>query len=363
MNSRLITYTVLVGLTPLIPIPILDDLVKSFFYRSLIRSLASAHQISLSEPEVTALAEEPRGGCVMGCLSWVIKTLLFDYLLKRVIRKVLFFLEWQRAIDLVTHTYYAGYLLEYAFQEKWYTPGDVSRAAQLREAVEDSCIGANTRLVKGIVQGSFVQSRQIILAAAQQVSDSLKDIAFRRSRLWLRRTLVTRLRSRAPRLARWLQSRLRPTESESAQMAQTEKMVEQTLEGESERVGSMLGDVVSYLQEGIAAVPKEHFEVLQTRLQKLLETPQTQAVASPRFKFVALIVSALASCILLSALIGLCAGLPYLIYAQYALPVEQTNTNWVSPFLLACCLGCPSISLFGLVWWGGYQIADRVRKR
>ena len=109
-------------------------------------------------------------------------------------------------------------------------------------------------------------------------------------------------------------------------------------------------------------MPKEHFEVLQTRLQKLLETRQISAVASPRFKFVALIVSALASCIP-SALIGLCAGLPYLIYAQYALPVEQTNTNWGQPISFSMLFRLPSISLFGLVWWGGYQIADRVRKR
>lgn len=362
MNNRLITYTVLVGLTPLIPLPIFDDLVKSFFYRSLIRSLASAHQISLSEPEVNALTEEPNGGCVIGCLSWVIKTLFFDYLLKRVIRKVLFFLEWQRAIDLVTHTYYAGHLLEHAFQEKWYTPGDVSRAARLREAIEESCAGANMRLVKSIVQGSFEQSRQIILAAAQQISDSLKDIAFRRSRLWLRHAIVARLRPRAPRLARWLHHRLRPTESESAQMAQTEKMVEQTLEGESERVSSMLGGVVSYLREGIAGVPKEHFEVLQLRLQKLLETPQTQNVPSTRFKLLAFLLSGLVSFILVSTFIGACVGLPYLAYAQYAPPVEQTNANWVSTFLLASCLGCPATSIFGVVWWGGYQIADRLRK-
>lgn len=363
MNNRLITYTVLVGLTPLIPLPIVDDLVKSFFYRSLIRSLASAHQISLGEPEVNALVEEPRGGCVIGCLSWVIKTLFFDYLVKGVIRKVLFFLEWQRAINLVTHTYYAGHLLEHAFQEKWYIPGDVSGAARLREAIEGSCAGANMRLVKSIVQGSFAQSRHIILKAAQQISDSLKDIAFRRSRLWLRYAIVARLRPRAPRLARWLHRRLRPTESESAQMAQTEKMVEQTLEGESERVSSMLGGVVSYLREGIAGVPKEHFEVLQTRLQKLLETPQTQNAPSLRFRFIALLLSALASFVIISAFMSACIGLPYLIYAQYSPPVEQESNNWIGTFLLASCLGCPATTMFGLVWWGGYQIADRLRRR
>ena len=69
MNHFLIlTHAVLVGLTPLIPIPVLDDLVKSFFYRNMVKSLAAAYGASLSSDEIARLAEEQSSGCLNGCL-------------------------------------------------------------------------------------------------------------------------------------------------------------------------------------------------------------------------------------------------------------------------------------------------------
>ena len=263
MNQLIIiTHAVLVGLTPLIPFPVLDDLVKAFFCRNLVQSLASAHGLGLSAEEVAALAEERGRASLSGCLFG-----LLEYLVKRLVRKVIFVLEWRRAIDLVTHTYYVGHLLDYAFKQGWYTPGDVNQAARLRAAVEEARAGANTNLVRRIVQLSFNQSRQMVLEAVQQVSDSVQNIAIRRSRVWLRRTLVIRLRQYASRLARRLYSRLRPTEAEIAQMAQAEKTVAQTLERESPSLTAGLGGLIAQLQDGLTGLPRGHLEVLQDRLE------------------------------------------------------------------------------------------------
>jgi hypothetical protein len=261
----IVSHAALVGLTPLIPVPILDDVVKSFFYRTLVQSLASAHDLSLSADEINALAEERGRGCLNGCLFGLI-----EYLVKRLVRKVIFVLEWRRAIDLATHTYYVGHLLDYAFQKGWYTPGDVSRAARLRAAIERARGGANINLVKRVVQSSFDQSRKAVFATVQQVTDSVKDITLRRSRVWLRRTIAVRMRQRAPRLARWLYVRLRPTEIESAQVAQVESAVAQSLERETPRFNAALSDLLTRLQENLAALPREHFDVLQDRLENLL---------------------------------------------------------------------------------------------
>ncbi len=68
-NQRsLITHAVLVGLTPLIPVPVLDDLVKSYFRKRLVRSLAASNGRSLSDAELNALVSEKEGGCLRGCL-------------------------------------------------------------------------------------------------------------------------------------------------------------------------------------------------------------------------------------------------------------------------------------------------------
>src|ERR1051325_3817119 len=78
----LVTHAVLVGLTPLIPVPLLDDLVKNYFRRRMVRGLAAASGRSLSEEELKALASEKERGCLTGCLIAVLV-----YPLKAVFRR------------------------------------------------------------------------------------------------------------------------------------------------------------------------------------------------------------------------------------------------------------------------------------
>ena len=273
MNQTLIiTHAVLIGLTPLIPVPVLDDLVKSFFYRRLVQSLTSRCKLTLSTSEINILAEDRGQGLVKGCLFGTL-----EYIVKRLIRKLTIVLEWRRAIDIVTHAYYVGYLMDYAFQRGWYTPGDPQRANQLRSAIETARMNANTDLVRRIVQSSFNQSRSVILRAVQQVSRSLQDIAFRRSRVWLRRQLAVRLRGRAPRLARWLYKRLHFTEAEDAQATEVENTVAEKLEQESPEVEGALQGLIARLETYLDALQKEHaehFDRLQKRLEDSLKVNQ-----------------------------------------------------------------------------------------
>lgn len=273
MNQTIIiTHAVLIGLTPLIPIPVLDDLVKSFFYSRLIQSLAFRYKLTLSTSEINILAEDRGQGLVRGCL---IGTL--EYIVKRLIRKLTIVLEWRRAIDIVTHAYYVGYLMDYAFQQGWYVPSDVQHAVQFRSAIEAARMNANTDLVRRIVQSSFNQSRSVILHVVQQVSRSLQDIAFRRSRAWLRRQLAVRLRGRTPWPTRWLYKRLHFTEAENAQAAEVENTVAEKLEQESPEVEGALQGLIARLEAYLDALQKEHaehFEGLRNRLENALKAAQ-----------------------------------------------------------------------------------------
>ena len=56
----------LVGLTPLIPVPFVDDLVRGHLMRRMVRALAAERGRALSNEEVQALTED-RGGCLAGC--------------------------------------------------------------------------------------------------------------------------------------------------------------------------------------------------------------------------------------------------------------------------------------------------------
>src|SRR5919205_580792 len=68
----LVTHAVLTGLTPLIPVPLLDDLVKGYFRKRLVRSLAAGAGRALTDEELDALAAEREGGCLRGCVVAVL---------------------------------------------------------------------------------------------------------------------------------------------------------------------------------------------------------------------------------------------------------------------------------------------------
>src|SRR3954464_3929445 len=82
----LVTHAVLTGLTPLIPVPLVDDLVKNYFRKRLVRSLAASAGRALSDEELDALASERGGGCLRGCVGTVVV-----YPLKAIFRKIFYF--------------------------------------------------------------------------------------------------------------------------------------------------------------------------------------------------------------------------------------------------------------------------------
>lgn len=145
-HTVILTHSVLIGLTPLIPIPIVDDWIKSAFQRSLVRQLTGAHGVRLTNEQVDALIQESFwDGCVESCLGVIV------YLLRELVSKVLFFLEWRRSFNLVGQTYYTGFLLDAALLDGYPLAGDgktTAEAARLREAIRRARYGANMRLIQ-----------------------------------------------------------------------------------------------------------------------------------------------------------------------------------------------------------------------
>lgn len=170
-NQKLIiTHAVLTGLTPLIPVPIVDDLVKSYFQRRLVRELARIHAITPTEQEIQTLADDPGGGCLAGCLGGA---LLLP--LKLIFRKVFFFLEWKRAADTVSRTFHQGYLLDYALQVGWY-PRQRS-ATEVRGAIDAVCREVRTGPVERAVSLTLAQSKATLESAANLLKRSLSSVS------------------------------------------------------------------------------------------------------------------------------------------------------------------------------------------
>ncbi len=180
-HRTLLLYALLTGLTPLIPVPLADDLAKGPLRRRLVRLLAQAHGQELSGDSVEALAREPSssGGCLLGgCL---LQALLYP--IKKIFRKVFFFLEWKRAIDLTSSTYHWGYLLNYALQEGLLESsgnGPTSpsvRVDDLRVAMEKACQEVPLQPVERVVRATLGQSRAVLLSAANRIGAGLRGVA------------------------------------------------------------------------------------------------------------------------------------------------------------------------------------------
>ncbi len=229
-QRSIITHAVLVGLTPLIPVPLVDDWVKGYFQRRMVRSLAAAHRREIKAEDVSVLTQERGQGCLRGCLGQA-----FIFPLKIIFRKIFFFLEWKRAIDLTSHTYHQGYLLDYALRAGWLagdTP-DAKSAAEIRSAIDEVCRASPIKPVETAIKLSFRQSRSMLLAGVRVLERGLR-----------------RVRGQRP---------------DERQLSEAVTAVEADEEKEIE-------GVVNKLQKSIEAIPEEHFRALRTQLAARLKT-------------------------------------------------------------------------------------------
>jgi hypothetical protein len=219
-NQRLIiTHAVLTGITPLIPVPIVDDLVKSYFQRRLVRELTRVYAINPTEQEMKTLADDPGSGCLAGCLGGA---LLLPF--KLIFRKLFFFLEWKRAADTVSRTFHQGYLLDCALKEGWF-PGQRS-AFELRAVIDAVCREVGTGPVERAVSLTLGQSKATLKSAANLLKRSLRTMSGK------------------------------PDAERVAQAAEA-------VEAEEER---QIGGVINKLQKSIQSVPEDYFYNLRARL-------------------------------------------------------------------------------------------------
>lgn len=226
-EGLILTHSVLIGVTPLIPVPFLDDAVKAYLQRRLVRSLARARGVELGGDDVKQLADE-RGGCLSGCLGTVLL-----YPIKKLVRKLLIFLEMKRAVDLVSLSYHRGLLFDYALERGWVGAPGTRPAADVRSAVDEVIRETPVRPVEEAVRSTFRQSKSALVGAASLMQRALRGVSGR------------------------------PTVDEvGVAIERVEEEEERQVEG-----------VVASLAARIQAIPGEHFDAMRRRLAARLEGP------------------------------------------------------------------------------------------
>ena len=167
-DHHLLAPVVMIGASALIPVPFLDDVVKEYLEKRLFRELAASEDLSLSKQEQEHLTQEPsKGGCcALGCLSSA-----FLYPLKKLLRKLFFFLEIKRAVDQATTALAQAWLFRLALKkELWVPGGDIELCHRVRRAIREACLSHGVQPLEAAVKHAFAETKSTMMDFAGKFS-------------------------------------------------------------------------------------------------------------------------------------------------------------------------------------------------
>jgi hypothetical protein len=223
-------HSLLIGVALFVPIPFVDDRLATFLWKHMVADLAKSHNRNLTREQLLALSYQSRFALSDGCM------VLLRRFFRELLQEILFFLEWRRAINLATDAYYSGYLLNELFAYEGFDP---AKARQYAVALQKAKQGINTKLVKGVFQGTFRSGKGGLASIVKWLSSItvgyVKDS-------WARRKNKKKAR------------------------AASEEQMENFFEMHRSRFQTMLKELIASLQTGIGDLPQEHFDDLRERL-------------------------------------------------------------------------------------------------
>lgn len=187
---QIVTYSLLSGLCPLIPIPLLDDWARDILRQRLVALLAASAGVALGGEQTKWLAcghDPAADGCRSGCLkALILRPILFlaHLVFRKVMRKVLFFLTLKDTVDTFSETFHEAYLLRHAFRLGIFPAGPPPegvkptapdpRLLAVREAVVGVYRSADTRPVTSLTRTLFKSSWRGLVATARQMTAVLR---------------------------------------------------------------------------------------------------------------------------------------------------------------------------------------------
>jgi hypothetical protein len=130
-DGILLAHTALVALTPLVPLPFVDELLESYLLRRMVRGLAAAHRLRIWDEEVAALVDRPSSRLLGRALLGAALSPL-----KRFLRKTFLVLVGKKVVDSASACYHRGWLIDLAFARGWCAPHGPHSARALREAID-----------------------------------------------------------------------------------------------------------------------------------------------------------------------------------------------------------------------------------
>lgn len=181
-QRRLLRASLLSGLCPLFPVPIVDDWLADGIRERAIAGLLRGRGRRLDPAEIRLLSrgEERPGadgclGCVATAIVWPAR-LLFRILIKGLLRKLIFVLAIKDCASELSRSYHLGHLLRHADDIGAFDVPPAERPARLlaiRRAVETALAGMGFTPLDPWIRIAFRRSWRLIAQTAGGMSDFL----------------------------------------------------------------------------------------------------------------------------------------------------------------------------------------------
>jgi hypothetical protein len=167
-------HAVASGLTPLIPIPFLDDYALRQVRERMVRAVLQEHGLPTPAKAVSILSgaqvDITLGGRVLGALK---SLALFP--LKKIFRKAFLVLWVKDCVDMASYSLHHGYLLQYAVARGDLEANGLEAAApRVHDAILAACKEVDSRPVNQLLSRLFASSRLLLAEATQALMSPLR---------------------------------------------------------------------------------------------------------------------------------------------------------------------------------------------
>lgn len=165
-QRTVLTYSVLIGLCPLIPVPFLDEFVLGVISRRMIRTLLGLHELSSSEDNIQRLSRE-RVGCPLGCLYSLLLAPI-----KKMVRTLVFVLAFKDCVDAASRWLHRGFLLSVALEKEVLSADQLGKKEgvwPVALAIEEAIITIDTSPINQMVLQVFSHSRALLRSTARDL--------------------------------------------------------------------------------------------------------------------------------------------------------------------------------------------------
>jgi hypothetical protein len=172
--GRVAFHAVASGLTPLIPIPFLDDYALRQVRERMVRAVLQEQGLPTPTKAVSALAGSHVSSTLGGLLLGLLKSAaLFPF--KKMLRRVFLVLWVKDCVDMASYSLHHGYLLQHALARGDLDASTLEHDAPLRvhDAILAACKEVDSRPINQLLGRLFASSRLLIAEATQALMSPL----------------------------------------------------------------------------------------------------------------------------------------------------------------------------------------------